>query len=562
MKLSRLFPPDRIAVGLVVGLAVMVAVAALQYASVVNLLESTRQASAAAREIASVRGAMMTLAACGIGLLLAIGLLMQAVRAQRRDVAQGIRAERMALSAQRMAAIIAAQNEIATDFQRERVVELLTQQARQLTGAAGAVVVLYGESATEQPLSLGAEPLCLVLPAGDDGDDPDGRGDPGHPANPTAAAPACSAYPSEAGGGKDRNRRNHPDADGDFETLHGGLPHELFVRHDARSLAIVPLICLGRHLGEVRIFSPHRVQFGAEAIGDLQLIAGFAAAALAHAAELAAKESALREQSLAKEAADRANEAKSEFLACMSHELRTPLNSIIGFSEILFDQRFGPLNPRQIRYTEHVLSSGRHLLQLVNDVLDLAKVEAGRMELRRAPCDLRATFTEAVAFVQPAALAKRIEIAVCLPEEAPPVAADAGKLKQVLCNLLSNAVKYTPNDGKVRAEAQTLGVARPGPGESPGLLLVTVADTGIGIALRDHLRIFEAFEQIDSPLSRSQSGSGLGLALCRKLVELHGGRIWVESAGAGQGSCFRFTLPLTSAAAPGQWPAAVSRGAR
>ncbi len=522
MRLARLFPPDRIAVGLMVALAVMVAVAGVQYASVVHLLESSRQVSAAAREMGAMRGAMMTLAACGVGLLLAMSLLMMAVRAQRRDQALRDRAERMAMSAARLSTIIAAQNLMATDFQRERVVELLAQQARRLTDAAGAVVVLYGLGDLERPLSLGSpgqggEPVSSVLA---DAAAPE-RGDDGHPA----------------------------------------VPPELFVRHDARSLAIVPLICLGRHLGEVRVFSPEPVPFSAEAIGDLQLIAGFAAAALSHAAELVAKESALREQQRAKEAADKANQAKSDFLAGMSHELRTPLNSIIGFSEILVDQRFGPLNARQARYVENVLSSGRHLLHLVNDVLDLAKVESGRMELRAGPFDLHETFDEAVAIVQQAAQAKRIEIAVCLPDEPPPVAADAGKLKQVLCNLLSNAVKFTPTGGKVRLEVQALGVALAEPAAGPGVLLVTVADTGVGIALRDHLRIFEAFEQVDSPLSRAQPGSGLGLALCRKLVELHGGRIWVESDGAGQGSCFRFTVPL-AATVHNPRPTAVTRTAR
>jgi signal transduction histidine kinase len=525
LKLARLFPPDRIAVGLTVALAVLVAVAAVQYASVVHLLESSRQVSAAAREMGSMRGAMMTLAACGVGLLLAMSLLMMAVRAQRRDQALRNRAERMAMSAARLSTIIAAQNLMATDFQRERVVELLAQQARLLTGAAGAVVVLYGLGDLERPLLLGP---------------------PGQGGGPVSSVLADAVAPDRGDGG-----------DGG----HAAVPPELFVRHDARSLAIVPLICLGRHLGEVRVFSPEPVPFSAEAIGDLQLIAGFAAAALSHAAELVAKESALREQRRAKEAADKANQAKSDFLAGMSHELRTPLNSIIGFSEILVDQRFGPLNARQARYVENVLSSGRHLLHLVNDVLDLAKVESGRMELRAAPFDLHETFDEAVAIVQQAAQVKRIEIAVCLPDESPPVAADAGKLKQVLCNLLSNAVKFTPTGGKVRLEAQTLGVALAEPAEGPGVLLVTVADSGIGIALRDHLRIFEAFEQVDSPLSRAQPGSGLGLALCRKLVELHGGRIWVESDGAGQGSCFRFTVPL-AATVHNPRPTAVTRTAR
>jgi len=256
----------------------------------------------------------------------------------------------------------------------------------------------------------------------------------------------------------------------------------------------------------------------------------------AAAAELEAKEAALRELLLAKEAADAANRAKSDFLANMSHELRTPLNAIIGFSEILRDQRFGPLNPRQARHVDNVLSSGRHLLQLVNDVLDLSKVESGRMELRLAPIDLRETLGEAVAIVRAVADAKQIEIEVSLPEPQPPLIADQGKLRQVLYNLLSNAVKFTPDGGQVRVEARQAPGSGP-PGAVPGELLVMVADTGIGIPERDQRRIFEVFEQAESPLSRVNPGTGLGLALTRKLVELHGGRIWGARPGRA-GGCF------------------------
>jgi signal transduction histidine kinase/ActR/RegA family two-component response regulator len=400
-------------------------------------------------------------------------------------------------------AIIAAQNIIAADFRRERVIELMVQQACLLAGATGASVEL-GRAAI--PPAAGGAPAA--------------SGTAGvEPATGTLAA--------------------------DGVTVHGDeVPIELFRRFAARSLAVVPLVCLGRRLGELRVFDHRPRRFSAKAMGDLQLLAGFAAVALSHAAELEAKEAVLLDLRRAKEAADAASHAKSEFLASMSHELRTPLNSVIGFSEILRDQRFGPLNQRQARHVENVLTSGRHLLQLVNDVLDLSKVESGRMDLLLVPIDLRETLGEAVAIVQALAEAKQVEIEVSLPAARPALVADQGKLKQVLYNLLTNAVKFTPSGGRVRVEAQALATPAGAAAAGPGMLQVAVADTGTGIPLKDQLRIFEAFEQAESPLSRINTGTGLGLALTRRLVELHGGRIWVESSGTGKGSCFRFTLPL------------------
>jgi signal transduction histidine kinase/CheY-like chemotaxis protein/CHASE3 domain sensor protein len=480
------------------------------------------------RERALAQGAKLTLAACGVGLSVALALLVLTVRASRRDLAQRIGAARMALEAKRLTAIIAAQNLIAADFRPERVRELLAQQACLITGAAGARIELESDGAEE-----GTGGFSRLA------------------AGAVAAAPAVAVLDDDG---------RAVDAAGNAARM----PPRIFARLGARSLVAVPLVCLGRRLGNLWVFSPEPVPFGAEAVGDLQLLAGFAAAALTHAAELSAKEAALREHRRAQETADAASGAKSEFLASMSHELRTPLNSIIGFSEILRDQRFGPLNARQARYVENVLSSGHHLLQLVNDVLDLSKVESGRMELRPVPIDLRETLGEAVAIVQSLAQTKQVEIDVSLPVLRPALVADQGKLKQVLYNLLSNAVKFTPNGGRVRVEAQSLAESAPALGGEHGMLLVSVVDNGIGIPERDQLRMFEAFEQADSPLARENPGTGLGLAVARKLVELHGGRIWVESAGNNHGSCFRFTLPLaaeTPPPPPGKAALAGGRGA-
>ena len=251
----------------------------------------------------------------------------------------------------------------------------------------------------------------------------------------------------------------------------------------------------------------------------------------------------------AKAAAEQANQAKSQFLANMSHELRTPLNAIIGFSEIMEDQVIGPLNPKQARYVSNVLTSGRHLLQLINDILDLSKVEAGRMELVPSRFSPARAIDDVLAVVKALVHQKGMSLAVDCPPDLPLLHADQSKFKQVLYNLLSNAVKFTPEGGKV---AVSVRLTAPGGEEGRGektALLVSVADSGIGLKAEDLPRLFREFEQIDSTYARKQSGTGLGLALSQKLAELHGGRIWAESEGEGRGSVFHFELPLKGAGA-------------
>jgi signal transduction histidine kinase len=226
-----------------------------------------------------------------------------------------------------------------------------------------------------------------------------------------------------------------------------------------------------------------------------------------------------------------ASERKSEYVTNMSHELRTPLNAIIGFSEVLHEQMFGELNDRQLDYVNEVLEAGRHLLSLINDLLDLAKIEGGRMEVELSQVAVPAVLESAVSLHAERATRAGITLFLKSEPDEITVTADERRLRQVVFNLLSNAVKFTPTGGRVNISART----------DDGHVEIAVADTGPGIPAGDLERVFEEFEQ--STDGKKVEGTGLGLPLSRKLVELHGGRLWVESE-VGHGSTFRFTLPV------------------
>jgi len=230
-----------------------------------------------------------------------------------------------------------------------------------------------------------------------------------------------------------------------------------------------------------------------------------------------------------------ASRHKSEFLANMSHELRTPLNAIIGFSQVLQQQLFGEMNAKQKEYVDDILSSGNHLLSLINDVLDLSKVEAGQVELERTPFSLRDALERGVVMVRERASDRGLQLSLDLAPDVDVVDADERRVRQIVFNLLSNAVKFTPEGGSIVVSTERVA----------GEVRVSVSDTGPGVAPEDSERIFEEFQQTTVG-AQQREGTGLGLALSKKLVELHGGRICVES-GLGGGSRFVFTLPLEEA---------------
>lgn len=232
----------------------------------------------------------------------------------------------------------------------------------------------------------------------------------------------------------------------------------------------------------------------------------------------------------------RTTRAKSEFLANMSHELRTPLNSINGFSEVLHDETFGPLNEKQKQYVNNVLTSGKHLLLLINQILDMAKVEAGKMKLELSSLPMKSLLNEIPMLVADMAGKKKLQILLEIAKDLPDIKGDELKVKEILYNLLSNAVKFTPEGGKIGMRAK----------KADSEIEIVVWDKGVGIAPENMGKIFEGFFRVDTPYSRVTEGTGLGLPLSKKLVELHGGKFFVVSEGLNKGTQIRFTLPIIS----------------
>ena len=292
------------------------------------------------------------------------------------------------------------------------------------------------------------------------------------------------------------------------------------------SIVFAPMIFEGRGIGAIWVARKLAGAFSEKQIALLKTFADQAVIAIQNARlfrEIEDKSAQLQV----------ANKHKSEFLANMSHELRTPLNAIIGFSEVLIEKMFGELNAKQADYLKDIHESGRHLLSLINDILDLAKIEAGRMDLELSTFDLPTALSNAMTLVRERAQRHGIELSLAVDQKLGAFQADERKFKQIVLNLLSNAVKFTPDGGRVDVSAK----------KYDGKIEVSVRDTGIGIAPEDHAAVFEEFKQVGRDYTRKAEGTGLGLTLTKRFVELHGGAISLQSA-PGKGSTFTITLPV------------------
>ncbi|HEX6530870.1 MAG TPA: ATP-binding protein, partial [Burkholderiales bacterium] len=314
----------------------------------------------------------------------------------------------------------------------------------------------------------------------------------------------------------------------DVDTEPGLADHSRAItrRQGVRSVLIAPMHSMGATTGALAVA---RRAPGGFSEREVELIRTFADQAVI-AMENVRLFREIEEKSAQLEVA---NKHKSEFLANMSHELRTPLNAIIGFSEVLTERMFGELNDKQADYLKDIHESGRHLLSLINDILDLSKIEAGRMDLELSRFHLPSALSNAVTLVRERAQRHGIQLSVDVDDRLGAFQADERKFKQIMLNLLSNAVKFTPDGGKVSVAAK----------KDTACVEIAVRDTGIGIAPEDHAAVFEEFKQVGRDYTKKAEGTGLGLALTKRFVELHGGSIRLQSA-PGKGSTFTVSLPI------------------
>jgi len=408
-------------------------------------------------------------------------------------------------SVEKLTALSEVSRAVSSTLDVETVLDTIVSRASQLAGADGCSIFEYDEA---------AEQFELRATHNDD----------------TAFVEALRAVPLRRGEGlmgraaEMREPIQIPDITqpGAYQSS----ARTTLIRFGYRALLSVPLLREDQIIGSLSFNRKAPGEFPPEVVDVLKTFATQSALAIQNARlfrEIADKSAQL----------ESASRHKSEFLANMSHELRTPLNAIIGFSEILAEKMFGDINEKQTEYLQDILESGRHLLSLINDILDLSKIEAGRMELELSEFDLPTAIDNAVILVRERASRRGIQLGTTIDKRLGTIGGDERKVKQVLLNLLSNALKFTPEGGRIDVGARLYDhVAE-----------VSVADTGIGIAPADQDAVFEEFRQVGAADKKAE-GTGLGLALSRRFIELHGGRIWVKSR-LGAGSTFTFTLPLS-----------------
>jgi len=304
----------------------------------------------------------------------------------------------------------------------------------------------------------------------------------------------------------------------------------------SRNFVVLPLISRGRSVGVFAADNALSRKPIAPSLDLFRIFASQAAVAIENAQLFREVEEANRQLALA-------SRHKSEFLANMSHELRTPLNAILGFTELIIDGVYGEA-PEALRESiEDIHTNGRHLLKLINDVLDLSTIEAGRMQLRLSEYSVQELIASVVSSTRSLAAEKQLELDSLVEEGLPPALGDSKRLMQILMNLVGNAIKFTPPGGSVTVTAKMVSSLQPETASVIEFIEIAVADTGIGIPATELESIFGEFRQIDSSISREYGGSGLGLSIAKRFVQLHGGTIWAESQ-VGRGSVFHFRIPL------------------
>jgi two-component system, NtrC family, sensor kinase len=396
---------------------------------------------------------------------------------------------------------------VSSSLDLETVLTTIVSRAVQLSGLDGGVIFEYDEAAEEFAQRAATDPAGALAEARCTARIGKGEGVVGR----TAVTLGPTQVPDITVAG-----------------AYEGRLRETLIEAGVRAVLAVPMLREDHLLGCLAVTRNAPGDFPPETMELLRTFATQSALAIQNARlfrELADKSRQL----------EVASQHKSEFLANMSHELRTPLNAIIGFSEVLSERMFGELNEKQEEYLKDIYASGTHLLSLINDILDLSKIEAGRMELELTDFHLPQAIDNALILVRERAGRRGITLEHSMDERLGEIRGDERKVKQVLLNLLSNALKFTPEGGRVEVRA----------GMVDGMAEIAVTDTGVGIAPEDQGAIFEEFRQVGTADKKAE-GTGLGLALSRKFVELHGGKIWVKSQ-VGVGSTFTFTTPLRRA---------------